>query len=141
MNASPTPDPPLDARQSDAQQPPQESPDLNELLDRYAVLRDTVQGLEAEREELGTVIKAALLAGQRAETDIYRATLKRSRRLEYPVQRFREVFGDAATLEVASVDKKKAEALANAGDLDRDALANLAEVKEVVSLVLTQKGS
>jgi hypothetical protein len=141
MNASPTSDPPLDARQSDAQQPPQESPDLNELLDRYAVLRDTVQGLEAEREELGTVIKAALLAGQRAETDIYRATLKRSRRLEYPVQRFREVFGDAATLEVASVDKKKAEALAKAGDLDGDALANLAEVKEVVSLVLTQKGN
>jgi hypothetical protein len=141
MNASPTSDPPLDARQSDVQQPPQESPDLNELLDRYAVLRDTVQGLEAEREELGTVIKAALLAGQRAETDIYRATLKRSRRLEYPVQRFREVFGDAATLEVASVDKKKAEALAKAGDLDGDALANLAEVKEVVSLVLTQKGN
>ena len=131
MNASPAPQP----------QDAPESPDLNELFDRYTTLRDTIQGLEAEREELGAVIKAALLAGQSAETDLYRAVLKRSRRLEYPVSRFREVFGDAATLEVASIDKKRAEALAKAGDLDGDALANLAEVKEVVSLVLTQKGN
>jgi len=89
-----------------------DGPDLQDLFDRYATLRDTIQGLEAEREELGAVIKAALLDGQRVETDIYRATLKRSRRLEYPVARFREVFGDAATLEVASIDKRKAEALA-----------------------------
>ncbi len=137
MDASPAPGPPLEAQPHDVQ----ESPDLNELFDRYATLRDTIQGLEAEREELGAVIKAALLAGQSAETDIYRATLKRSRRLEYPLARFREVFGDAAALEVASIDKKKAEALAKAGDLDGDALANLAEVKEVVSLVLVQKGN
>ncbi|MGY2894633.1 hypothetical protein [Deinococcus sp. UYEF24] len=134
MNASPAPEQPISDQSQDA-------PDLNELFDRYATLRDTIQGLEAEREELGAVIKAALLAGQSAETDIYRATLKRSRRLEYPLARFREVFGDAATLEVASIDKKKAEALAKAGDLDGDALANLAEVKEVVSLVLMQKGN
>ena len=120
--------------------PHTEPPGLHELFDRYATLRDTIQGLEAEREELGTVIKAALLDGQSAESDIYRAALKRSRRLEYPIARFREVFGDAATLEVASIDKKKAEALAKAGDLDGDALADLAEVKEVVSLVLVQKG-
>ena len=137
MNAFPVSEEPLSRQPQDAQ----ESPDLNELFDRYATLRDTIQGLEAEREELGAVIKAALLAGQSAETDIYRATLKRSRRLEYPLARFREVFGDAATLEVASIDKKKAEALAKAGDLDGDALAKLAEVKEVVSLMLTQKGS
>ncbi|GGJ86360.1 hypothetical protein [Deinococcus aquiradiocola] len=116
-----------------------DGPDLQDLFDRYATLRDTIQGLEAEREELGAVIKAALLDGQRVETDIYRATLKRSRRLEYPVARFREVFGDAATLEVASIDKRKAEALARAGDLDGERLQGLAEVKEVVSLVLEQK--
>jgi hypothetical protein len=135
MNASPASEHSLPEAPTNAQES-----DLNELFDRYAVLRDTIQGLEAEREELGAVIKAALLAGQRAETDLYRAALKRSRRLEYPVHRFREVFGDAATLEVASVDKKKAEALAKAGDLDAEALANLAEVKEVVSLVLMQRG-
>lgn len=118
-----------------------EPPSLHELFDRYTVLRDTIQGLEAEREELGAVIKAALLDGQSAETDIYRAALKRSRRLEYPISRFREVFGDVATLEVASIDKKKAEALAKAGDLDPEQLQALAEVKEVVSLVLMQKGS
>jgi hypothetical protein len=117
-----------------------EQPNLHELFDRYATLRDTIQGLEAEREELGAVIKAALLDGQTAETDIYRAVLKRSKRVEYPVARFREMFGDAATLEVASIDKKKAEALAKAGDLDPEQLQALAEVKEVVSLVLVQRG-
>ena len=116
------------------------APGLHELFDRYATLRDTIQGLEAEREELGAVIKAALIAGEQVESDIYRAVLKRSKRLEYPVARFREVFGDAATLEVANVDKKKAEALARAGDLDQEALQGLAEVKEVVSLVLLPKG-
>ena len=120
--------------------PHTEPPSLHELLDRYATLRDTIQGLESEREELGAVIKAALQGGQSAETDIYRAALKRSRRLEYPISRFREVFGDAATLEVASIDKKKAETLAKAGDLDPEQLQALAEVKEVVSLVLMQKG-
>jgi hypothetical protein len=115
--------------------------DLDGLFDRYTVLRDTIQGLEAERDELGALIKAALQEGQQAETDLYRAVLKRSRRVEYPVSRFREVFGDAATLEVASVDKKKAEALAKAGDLDAEQLQALAEVREVVSLVLVQKGS
>ena len=114
--------------------------ELPELFDRYSVLRDTIQGLEAEREALGVVIKAALLAGGQAENDVYRAVLKRSKRVEYPLERFREVFGDVAALEVATVDKKKAEALAKSGDLDADQLRELAEVKEVVSLVLVQKG-
>jgi hypothetical protein len=119
---------------------PEGPPDLHQLFDRYATLRDTIQGLEAEREELGSVIKAALQGGQSAETDIYRAVLKRSRRVEYPMARFREVFGDAAALEASSIDKRKAEALAKAGDLDAEQLQALAEVKEVVSLVLVQKG-
>ena len=117
------------------------STELHELFDRYTVLRDTIQGLEAERDELGVLIKAALQEGRQAETDLYRAVLKRSRRVEYPLDRFREVFGDAATLEAASIDKKKAEALAKAGDLDPEQLQALAEVREVVSLVLVQKGS
>ncbi len=117
------------------------STELHELFDRYTVLRDTIQGLEAERDELGALIKAALQEGRQAETDLYRAVLKRSRRVEYPLDRFREVFGDAATLEAASIDKKKAEALAKAGDLDPEQLQALAEVREVVSLVLVQKGS
>lgn len=113
---------------------------LSDLLERYATLRDTLLGLEAEKTELGEVIKAALLRGEHAETELYRSSVKVQRRLEYPAGRFREVFGDAATLEVASIDKKKAEALARAGDLDADKLRELALVKEIQALVLTAKG-
>lgn len=128
----------MDTPAPNSQQPgPQQ--ELNDLFDRYATLRDTIQGLEAEREELGAVLKAALQAGQSAESDIYRAVLKRSKRVEYPIARFREVFGDAAALEVASIDKRRAEALARSGDLDMEQLQALAESKEVVSLVLRQK--
>ncbi|MFC4426804.1 hypothetical protein [Deinococcus navajonensis] len=113
--------------------------DLPALLERYATLRDTLQGLEAERDALAAQIKAALVSGHEAETDLYRATLKVSRRVEYPLDRFREVFGDAAALEVASVDRKKAEALAKAGDLDPERLRDLAVVREVQALVLQPK--
>lgn len=114
-------------------------PTLPELLERYAMLRDTIQGLEAEKEELGKAIKAALDAGEQAETDLYRAVLKVSRRVEYPLERFRETFGDAATLEVATIDRKKAEALAQAGDLDGGQLRDIAVVKETQALVLQPK--
>jgi hypothetical protein len=116
-------------------------PTLSELLERYATLRDTILGLEAEKTELGEVIKAALLRGEQAETDLYRSSMKIQRRLEYPLSRFREVFGDAATLEVASIDKKKAEALAKAGDIDAEQLREIALVREIQALVLTAKGS
>ncbi|AAF11791.1 hypothetical protein DR_2237 [Deinococcus radiodurans R1 = ATCC 13939 = DSM 20539] len=74
---------------------PEEDVTLTDLLERYAMLRDTILGLETEKEDLAARIKAALQGGERAETDLYRATLKVSRRLEYPVERFREAFGDA----------------------------------------------
>lgn len=118
---------------------PGDTPTLSDLLERYATIRDTLQGLEVERDELAGLIKAALLAGEHAETELYRATLKTSRRVEYPLDRFRETFGDAATLEVASVDRKKAEALAKAGDLDGERLKDLAVVREVQALVLQPK--
>ncbi|WP_291426810.1 hypothetical protein [Deinococcus sp.] len=118
---------------------PETPPTLSELLERYALLRDTLLGLEAEKEELGKQVKAALEAGEEAETDLYRAVLKVTRRVEYPLERFREVFGDAATLEVATIDKKKAEALAQAGDLDGERLRDLAKVREVQALVLLPK--
>lgn len=118
---------------------PETPPSLSELLERYAMLRDTLLGLEAEKEELGKQIKAALETGEHAETDLYRAVLKVTRRIDYPIDRFREVFGDAAALEVASIDKKKAEALAQAGDLDGEALRDIANVREVQALVLLPK--
>ena len=118
---------------------PAEELGLGELLERYAMLRDTIQGLETEREALGAQLKAALAGGERAETDLYRAVLKVSRRVEYPLERFREVFGDAATLEVATVDRKKAEALAGAGDLDAVRLRELGVVKEIQVLTLQPK--
>ncbi|MFC6618356.1 hypothetical protein [Deinococcus radiophilus] len=112
---------------------------LEQLLERYATLRDTVQSLETEKEDLAGRIKAALAAGERAETDLYRAELKISRRVDYPLERFREVFGDAAALEAATIDRRKAEALARAGDLDGEALRNLAVGKEIQSLRLVPK--
>lgn len=112
---------------------------LADLLERYATLRDTLQGLELERDELAAQIKAALASGERAETDLYRADLKVSRRVEYPLDRFRDVFGDAAALEVATIDRKKAEALARSGDLDGERLRELAVVREVQALVLIPK--
>lgn len=118
---------------------PTAEPTLEDLLERYATLRDTLQGLELERDELAAQIKAALVGGARAETDLYRADLKVSRRVEYPLDRFRDVFGDAAALEVAAIDRKKAEALAKSGDLDGDRLRELAVVKEVQALVLIPK--
>ncbi|MDO4262924.1 MAG: hypothetical protein Q4C67_01880 [Deinococcus sp.] len=114
---------------------------LPQLLERYATLRDTVQGLEAEKEELGALIKRALAAGEEAETDLYRAELKVSRRVEYPLDRFREVFGDAAALEAASIDRRRAEALARAGDLDGERLKQLAVSKEIQVLRLVPKTS
>lgn len=118
---------------------PTTAPLLEELLERYATLRDTLQGLELERDELAAQIKAALTAGEQAETDLYRADLKVSRRVEYPLDRFRDVFGDAAALEVATIDRKKAEALAKSGDLDGERLRELAVVREVQALVLIPK--
>lgn len=112
---------------------------LSELLERYAMLRDTIQGLESEREVLGAQLKAALAGGEQAETELYRAVLKVSRRIEYPLDRFREVFGDAAALEVATVDRKKADALAVAGDLDGERLRDLGVVKEIHVLTLQPK--
>lgn len=114
---------------------------LTQLLDRYATLRDTMQSLEAQKDDLGARIKAALAAGEKAETDLYRAELWVTRRVEYPVERFREVFGDAATLEVATIDRRRAEALARAGDLDGSRLKNLAVSKEIQSLRLVPKTS
>ena len=104
--------------------------ELDDLLDRYATLRDTLQGLEAERDELSKLLKDALAEGKTPATALYRAELRASRSLEYPLNRFREAFGDAATLEVATIDRKKADALVKAGDLDGEALSNLAVTKE-----------
>lgn len=112
---------------------------LDEVLERYATLRDTILGLEAEKEKLGEIVKAALLRGEQPQSELYAASLKVQRRLEYPPERFREVFGDAALIEVASIDKKKAEALARAGDLDAQKLQGIAKIKEVTALVLTPR--
>lgn len=118
---------------------PSVPPTLEELLERYATLRDTLLGLELERDDLAAQIKAALASGARAETELYRADLKVSRRVEYPMDRFRDVFGDAAALEAATIDRKKAEALAKAGDLDPERLRALAVVRETQALVLVPK--
>lgn len=110
---------------------------MTELLERYTTLRDTIQALEAEKDALGAEIKEALAQGEPVSTALHRAELRRSATTEYPVDRFRQAFGDAAALEVATIDRKKAEALAGAGDLDPQTLAGLAVRKDrTPSLVL-----
>lgn len=49
--------------------------DLVEALERYATLRDTIQGLEVERDALASQLKEALTANPalRLQTDLYRA--------------------------------------------------------------------
>lgn len=114
--------------------------DLVEALERYATLRDTIQGLEVERDALAAQLKEALTADPalRLQTKLYRADVRKSMVTTYPTERFREVFGDTATLEVSVVDKKKADALVKAGELDGAALKALAVTKErAISLVLT----
>lgn len=115
--------------------------EFQDLLDRYATLRDTIQGLEAERDELAGLIKGALQEGRQISTPLYRAELRRSTTTEYPLDRFRQVFGDAAALEVASIDRKKADALAKAGDLDAGRLRDLAVTRDrAASLILVPLG-
>ncbi len=114
--------------------------DLVEALERYATLRDTIQDLEVERDALAVQLKEALTADPalRLQTGLYRADVRKSMATTYPLERFREVFGDAATLEVSVVDKKKADALVKAGELDGATLNALAVTKErAISLVLT----
>lgn len=113
--------------------------DLTEALSKYTTLRDTIQSLKHEQDELGKQIKEALAKGTEIETDIHIAKLRTSKRLSYPIEQFRESFGDSVTLEVASIDRKKADALAKSGDLDSVDLAKIAEVTETVSLVLVPK--
>lgn len=48
---------------------------FDDNLERYAVLRDTIEGLDAEKDALGEEIKAEMLKGARPECDLYRASL------------------------------------------------------------------
>lgn len=82
------------------------------------------------REELGLLLKTALLSRRSAETTLYRAALKRSRVIEYPIDRSRETFSDAAALEVSTINKKLADASVESGDLDATQLAALAITRE-----------
>ncbi|GAA5504223.1 hypothetical protein Dxin01_03992 [Deinococcus xinjiangensis] len=112
---------------------------LDEKLERFAVLRDTMEGLRAEKDALGEEIKAAMLRGAKPECELYRASLRTTRTPVYPVDRFREVYGDAATFEVAKIDNKRVKELVEAGDLDGDGLHKIAEVEERHSLYLVAK--
>lgn len=49
---------------------------LDERLERYAVLKATIEGLEAEKDALGVEIKGAMLSGARPECELYRARLQ-----------------------------------------------------------------
>lgn len=113
---------------------------LDEKLERFAMLRDTISGLEAEKGVLGDDIKAAMLRGRKPETDLYRARLQTTRKVIYPIDRFREAYGDAATFEVAAIDPKKVKALVEAGDLDGAGLESIGEVREQHALCLVAKG-
>lgn len=109
---------------------------LDEKLERFAVLRDTIEGLRAEKDALGEEIKAAMLKGAKPECDLYRADLRTTRTPLYPVDRFREVYGDAATFEAAQIDNKKVKELVKSGDLDGTPLESIAVMQERHALYL-----
>lgn len=113
---------------------------LDEKLERFAMLRDTITGLEAEKSALGDDIKAAMIGGSAPETDLYRARLQTTRKITYPVDRFRDLYGDAAAFEVAAIDPKKVKVLVDAGDLDAEGLERIGEVREQHALCLVAKG-
>lgn len=118
---------------------PESTEELNALLERYATLRDSISGLEAEREHLAQVLRSALKSGRHAETDLYKARLQVTSRVKYDVQGFRTRYGDAATFEVASIDNKRVNALVKSGDLNPEHLADIREITEVHSLCLDTK--
>lgn len=112
---------------------------LDEKLEHYSVLRDTIEGLQAEKDALGAEIKAAMLAGARPECELYRARLQTTRTPTYPVDRFREVYGDAATFEAAKIDNRRVKELVGAGDLDGAPLEQIAVMSERHALYLVSK--
>jgi hypothetical protein len=103
------------------------------------MLRNTIAGLEAEKMVLGDDIKDAMLQGQTPETDLYRARLQNTREVSYPVDSFRDLCGDAAMFEVATIDPKKVKTLIEAGDLDAKSLDGMCEIREQRALCLMAK--
>lgn len=112
---------------------------LDEKLERYAMLRDTIEGLQAEKDALGVEIKGAMLSGARPECELYRARLQTTRTPTYPVDRFREVYGDAATFEAARIDNRRVKELVKAGDLDGAPLEDIALMTDRHALYLVSK--
>lgn len=112
---------------------------LDEKLERFAVLRDTMEGLRAEKDALAEEIKAEMLKGAKPECELYWADLRTQRTPVYPVERFREVYGDAATFEVAKIDNVRVKELVKAGDLDGAALKDIAVMQERHALYLVAK--
>lgn len=110
-----------------------------EKLERFAMLRDTIAGLEAEKNALRDDIKAAMLDGNQPESELYRARLQTTQKISYSVDGFRDLYGDAAALEVAIIDPKRVKELLEAGDLDPDGLEAIVEVREQHALVLVAK--
>lgn len=98
--------------------PPPEMTDLPAVLHEHASICNAIADLEERRTQLAEILKTALGAGHRVRSGALRAELRASTTTEYPLDRFREVFGDAAALEVTVIDRKKAETLATGGDLD-----------------------
>lgn len=110
---------------------------VQEKLERFAMLRDTIAGLEAEKNALRDDIKAAMLDGSQPESELYR--LQTTQKVSYSVDGFRDLYGDAAALEVAIIDPKRVKELLEAGDLDPDGLEAIVEVREQHALVLVAK--
>ncbi len=109
---------------------------LEEKLERYAMLKDSISGIEAEIKSLGLEIKEAMSRGARPKTELYEAVLRTTYKRTYPVDKFRAIYGDAATLEVSTIDAKKVQALVKAGDLDHKPLAGIEELKVLHALYI-----
>ena len=113
---------------------------IEEKFDRYATLRDTRMGIEAEMDSLNADIKAHLAAGGAVSNELYEGMLRQTTRTEYPVDTFRAAFGDETTLALSSVNNKLVKSAIENGTITAEAAAEVAvHVPGAVSLMLRER--
>lgn len=98
---------------------------LTNLFGCYATLRGITLSLEDEKDKIGKNQTLALNDRRTEGTALYRTELRTHCTTEYPLDRLREVFVDAASLEVSTIDRKEDDAPAQANDLDAQVLQAL----------------
>jgi len=98
---------------------------LEAVFSRFIALRDTIQGLEAEKNELAEYIKEHVLAGDTAVVMDMKPVVVPNRKRVIPFDVFRETFGEELAATCATIDVKAADALVTRGEVSADALKGI----------------